>query len=226
VIHAAALPLAVVSTGAALRVPVDIDRDEARAAARRELADPAYQAAEPSLLQRVMTWIFEMFGELLGAVAGAMPGGIAGLLVMAAIAVAIAVIVRLRMGKLARSARGDKGPVFEGRTRTAAEHRRAAEEALARGELADAVRERFRAVVRDLEQRGLLDEHPGRTADEAAAEGGAQLPGSAAGLRESARIFDDVWYGGRPANREAYDRVAAVDVRVQAERPARVGAGR
>jgi hypothetical protein len=50
-----------------------------------------------------------------------------------------------------------------------------------------------------MEERGVLESRPGRTADEAAAEGGAALPECAAGLRSAAQVFDDVWYGGRPA---------------------------
>ena len=46
--------------------------------------------------------------------------------------------------------------------------------------------ERYRALVRSLEERGLVDERPGRTADEAAAEGAAALP-TAAGLLPAGR---------------------------------------
>jgi len=218
--------LALVLQGLAARVPVDVGPDEAREAARRELTDPAYRAAEPSLLQRALTWAFDRLASLLDAVAATVPGGWGGLLILALIAVAVAVAVRLQVGQVTRARRRGAKPVFTGRPWSAAEHRRRAEEALARGELAEAVRERFRAIVRDLEQRGLLDERPGRTADEAAADAGAQLPGSAGGLREAAQLFDDVWYGGRPAARQAYDRLAAVDSQVQAERPVAAGAAR
>jgi hypothetical protein len=220
------LPLAGAVAGATLRVPVDIDRDEARAAARRELADPAYRAAEPSLLQRALSWVFDQVLNLLDAITATVPGGVGGLIVLALLAMVIAVVVRWRVGGVARGARRREHAVFSERPRTAAGHRRAAAEALARGALDEAVRERFRAVVRDLEQRGLLDERPGRTADEAAADAGVHLRAAAPGLREAARIFDDVWYGGRAASRAAYDRIAAVDAQVQAERPVPVGARR
>ena len=223
-IHLAAIPLPAALAGPGLRVPVDIDRDQARAAARRELADPAYRAAEPSWFERALAWVFEQLAELLGDVAATVPTGIGSLVILAVLVVIVAIIVRLRMGKAVGTGRRREGRVFSGRPRTAAEHRRAAEDALARDELGEAVRERFRAVVRELEQRGLLDERPGRTADEAAAEGAEQLPGCAAELGMAARIFDDVWYGGRPATREAYDEVAAADVEVQAQRPAVVRA--
>ena len=40
---------------------------------------------------------------------------------------------------------------------------------------------------------------PGRTAGEVARDGGAALPPVAGGLRQGARLFDEVWYGGRAA---------------------------
>ena len=56
---------------------------------------------------------------------------------------------------------------------------------------------------------------PGRTADEAAAEAGRALPDRDAELRAAARLFDDVWYGGRAAT--AMDaQLRAVDEAVRA----------
>ena len=81
------------------------------------------------------------------------------------------------------------------------------------------MRERLRAVVRSLEERAVLDERPGRTADEAAAEAGRALPGCAAGLRSAAVLFDEVWYGGRPAGPESYAALRDLDAQVQAARP-------
>jgi hypothetical protein len=84
------------------------------------------------------------------------------------------------------------------------------------------VRERLRAVVRSLEERAVLDERPGRTADEAAAEAGRALPDCVAGLRAAAVLFDEVWYGGRPAGPASYAALRDLDAQVQAARPERV----
>jgi hypothetical protein len=69
----------------------------------------------------------------------------------------------------------------------------------------------MRAVVRELEVRGVLEPRLGRTADEVAAEAGAQVPGIGAPLRAAATIFDEVWYGGRPGTAEGYGAVRQVD---------------
>ena len=83
----------------------------------------------------------------------------------------------------------------------AAEHRRRADGFAGEGRFAEAVRERMRAIVRELETRGVLEPRPGRTADEVAREAGALVPAVAPDLRTAATVFDEVWYGGRPAPR-------------------------
>lgn len=199
-------------------VPVDVGRDEARGAAARELADPIYDVAEPSWFERAMTWLLERFGDLVSALFEVAPGGAFGLIVLLVLAVLIAVVVRLKMGPVARTARAGKA-VFGEKVRTAAEYRNAAEAALARGDVDEAVAERFRAIARELEERGVLRQIAGMTADEVAAAAGGPLPGSAEDLRRAAREFDDVFYGGHPATVDTYRFLCAVDDRVRVERP-------
>lgn len=206
-----------------LDVPVDPGRDEARDAAIRELSDPAYHAAEPSLFDKGVGWVLDRFNELFTGIGALSTGGIVGLIILAGLVVLLVVIIRHRVGRLARSRVG-RLSLFEGRVRSADDHREAAELAVAQGDLAEAVLERFRAVVRELEQRGVLDEGSGRTVDEIASQAGRALPELADELRVAARIFDDVVYGGRPATMDGYLRLVALDSRVQAQRPALLGA--
>ncbi|QRP45016.1 DUF4129 domain-containing protein [Amycolatopsis sp. FDAARGOS 1241] len=203
-------------------VPVDIDRDPARLRAIEELSNPAYADARPSVLQQLATWLGEKFSELLSSLSG-VPGGPLGLLLILALVIVLIVVVRLRVGKVGRAAQAAR-QLFSGRRRSADEYRKAAEQAAARGQFADAVRERFRALVRGLEERALLDARSGRTADEAAAEAGALLPNLATDLAAGARQFDDVHYGGRPGTEAAYRALTDLDDRVRRERPVLVGA--
>lgn len=116
---------------------------------------------------------------------------------------------------------GAAAPLFEGgRELRAADHRRRADEAASAGRWAEAVRERLRALVRELEARGVLDPRPGRTADEVASEAGAAVPDVAPDLRAAVRVFDEVWYGGREATRESYATLVDVDRRLAERRPA------
>jgi hypothetical protein len=177
-------------------VPVELGREEARELARRELADPAYDA-EPPLLQQVVAWIIERIQELIDRTAGALSGSVAGRILVVVLGLVVTLVI-LRMGPLAR--RGTRSdPLFPTERRTAAEYRAAADAAAARQDWSSAVIERYRAVVLGFEERGLLDPRPGRTADEAAAEGGAVLPELASGLRAGSILFDAVRYGGQTA---------------------------
>jgi len=204
----------------AFDVPVEISREAAREAARAELADPAYRQAEPNPVERAVQWLFDRLGELLDRASAATPGGPFGILVLVLLVVAVIVVVRWRIGPVRGS--GAEAPLlFAGRVHSAAEHRAAADEHAAAGRWAEAVRERLRTIVRDLEERGLLEPRAGRTADEAAAEGGAALPGCGPGLRAAARVFDEVWYGGRPASSGMDHQLQALDEQVRASRPAR-----
>ncbi|MGI5128757.1 DUF4129 domain-containing protein [Pseudonocardia sp. CA-107938] len=198
-------------------IPIEIGRDEAADAAARELADPNYHS-DQGIVGAIFSWIVERIADLFQLAADVTPGGYLSLLVLLVVVVAAVVAIRLRIGPMGRSA---AAPVqlFEGGPLTAAEHRRAADAFAGRGEWAEAVRSRLRAVVRGLEERDLLDARPGRTADEAAREAGAVLPQCADDLAAAARTFDDVWYGGRTATAEMDAQLRAVDAAVVRARP-------
>jgi uncharacterized protein DUF4129 len=69
----------------------------------------------------------------------------------------------------------------------------------AAGRYAEAVRERLRAMVRLLVDRGIIEHRPGWTVTELAAAAGTAEPTLAAPLDEAAAIFSAIWYGQRPA---------------------------
>lgn len=198
---------------------VTLDREEARGRARDELADPGYAAAEPSWPERALSWVQERVNSLFDSVSGVAPGGVwAAVVLVALLALAVALVLR-RTGGYRRGARSvpllGATPV-----RSADEYRRTAETAATEGRYADAIRERLRAVARDLETRGVLAPQPGRTADELARQGGAAIPTAAEALRAASRVFDDVWYGQHPADATAYATVRQADETVRAARPA------
>jgi hypothetical protein len=203
-----------------MSVPVELGREAAQEAAREELAKQIYRDAGPGLTERFVRWVWERLSDLLDELAGASPGGYAGMVVVLLLLLVAAVAIRRGVGPLARREAADPA-LFVGRDRSAAQHRAAADEHAAAGRWAEAVRERLRAVVRSLEERAVLEPRPGRTADEAATEAGAALPSCADELRSAARLFDDVWYGGRPVGPEGDAALRALDDRVRATRPVR-----
>ncbi len=199
--------------------PVELARDEAARLAREELAKQVYRDAGPGLVQRVVRLADRARGQ---AASTRSPASRRAATPGSRWSCCSSSPPSSRCGsRSARSvaARPASRPLFSGRARTAAEHRAAADAHAAAGEWAEAVRERLRAVVRSLEERAVLDERPGRTADEAAAEAGVALPAVAAELRRAARLFDDIWYGGRPAGPESDAALRGVDEQVRAARP-------
>lgn len=187
----------------------DVTRESARAEAERELARPEYHHTPP-LLIRIGSWLLDQLQKLLDKAEQAAPGGGWGLLGLLLLLVGVVVLVRWRFGALAAASR--RGWVFDSElARTAADHREAAERAAAVADWATAVRERFRAVVRSLEERTVIEPRLGRTADEAAAEAGLALPAAAVALDAAAKVFDEVVYGGRAATEAGYRTVAEAD---------------
>lgn len=198
-------------------VPVEPDAETARDWLRAELADPAYHQG-PSLLQRVLAWFLEQLENLQRSVAGVNPWQAAAVVV--GVALAVAVVAFLVAGPVARARRArTSAEVFGDDTRTAAELTAAADAHAAAGRFDAAVLDRFRAILRALEERAVIEVRPGSTAHEATEAAGAALPSRVVELRAAAGLFDDVCYGDRHAGpdddawlREVASAVAATRV--------------
>jgi hypothetical protein len=77
----------------------------------------------------------------------------------------------------------------------------------AQGRYAEAVRERLRAMVRELVDRRVIDNEPGWTVSELANEAGRARPAVDPPLRAAGGLFSELWYGQRPARAEHDDRM-------------------
>ncbi|MDL5486623.1 DUF4129 domain-containing protein [Microbacterium wangruii] len=204
-------------------VPLIPDGDEARRWAEQELADPVYDIAEPTPLDRFAHAVAEFFANLFG---GGVPEGwgpwiavVASVVVVAVVVIALAVWGMPRMA--ARSAR----PVdLFGATeqRSAAQLRAAAESHAAAGEWDAAITERFRALARALGERGIVDAAPGATVHAFARDAARAFPALADRLDAAAATFDDVRYLRRPGTAVTYRAVASVDDDAAASAPARL----
>ena len=176
------------------QAPATPDADEARRAAGRELSRPIYHDHH-DLWDRLWSWIRGLF-DTDGIVPGA-PPWVSTLIVVLVVAAGIALLILL----LTRpsSARRVATPSLTVLTddRDAATLTRAADAAAEQADFATAVVERFRAIIRSLDERGIIDEYPGMTALEAAALTHQALGEHrvVAPLHEAARLFDAVLYG-------------------------------
>ncbi|GAA3751137.1 DUF4129 domain-containing protein [Salinactinospora qingdaonensis] len=191
-----------------------IGRDEGSRLARDELAEPEYGNAEPSLIEIIYTRIMEWLAEVLNGASRALPGGwwtLAPLLVTAALLV-IALIVYNRPTRRARR----RGALVDtDAPLTARDHRDRAEEHARNGTYGEAIRERLRAISRELEDRAVVTPRPGRTATELAMAAGHALPEHRDALNAAAGVFNEVCYGERAATAAGYHLLRDVDEQVQ-----------
>ena len=198
--------------------PVTVGSDQARQMAIRELSKSQYHNAPltPSPSPSTAT----PSPTPPPHVDSASHGLTVVLIILAIFLLVVAVLLVLRwLGKprTAKKAKSesDKSKNADGEAEElltgAARHRRDAELAAAAGNWAEAIRERFRAVISTLDERGLLPERADRTADEAARDAGAILPGRGAALEAAARAFDEVEYGEYVGTAAGYAVISEVD---------------
>jgi len=203
-------------------VPLTPSADDAQEWAEAELAKAIYNN-EPTLLERLLDWLGSLWRELMSWNQSVGPV-VLPLVVLAVVLLIVGAGILIggpvRRRRLRRQ--GASAVVLDGDERTAKELRAAAEAAAGAGDFSLAVLERFRAIVRSLDERVVLEDRPGRTAHEAATEAGHGLPDCAADLLTVAQTFDAVCYGDLRAERGDYDRVVAVDEQVAAARPVRL----
>jgi hypothetical protein len=77
----------------------------------------------------------------------------------------------------------------------------------AQGRYAEAVRERLRAMVRELIDRRVVEHRPGWTVNELAGAAGQARPVVDAPLKAAGGVFSEVWYGQRPAGAQHDERM-------------------
>ncbi len=187
---------------------IDIDRDAAHEAAKHELAKPIYPKA--SLTDRLSEWLDDLIYRI-AKEGSSMPGGwftISVLLILLVVAIVVAVRIARRT---MRTNRGGEHALFDTHDLSAAQHRATAEHHAKEGNWATAIRHRLRAVARQLEEDGVLNPVPGRTATELAKDAGEAVAGLAGELVQAAEAFNDVTYGERPGTEPAYRMIADLD---------------
>lgn len=205
--------------------PVTVTSDDARQLAIRELSKPEYHRATPPPTPSPSTAIPSPPPTHAPSSNHAL---VIAMIVLAIIVLVIALVLFLRWLGRPRNSKKRKAGKDDQNTATqtihdlltgAALHRHNAEIAAAADNWAEAIRERFRAVIATLDERGLLPERADRTADEAARDAGVLLPAHAAVLTAAARAFDEVEYGEYVGAPDAYAVISNVDEVVRTEQP-------
>jgi hypothetical protein len=202
---------------------IDIDRDAAHQAAESELNQPIYTKA--SATQQFLDWMNELLYRLLQKSASIPGGWLTTAVLLTLLAVAIVVAIHIARRTMRTRRRGDY-QLFEATQLTAAQHRETAERYAADGNWTVAIRHRLRAIARQLEETGVLNPAPGRTANELARDAAEALPHLADELSQAATAFNDVTYGEVPGTQAAYQMIVDLDDHLRMRAPAAAsGAG-
>lgn len=185
--------------------PPPQDPDEARSRIHEELAKPEYDDS-PGFVQWLLGTIERWLTEFLDGIDGSSTAQ-AGIAVLLVLLLAVVVFLVLRRTGLIRrshalsiSAQLDSEPVM-----TAEQLRRAAREAIDAGRSDDGTVLSLRALVRDLEERTLLEVSAGMTAHEAAGRAAHPFPELHGRLLRGADAFDTAAYSHRPATSKQAD---------------------
>jgi hypothetical protein len=201
-------PLLVALVGRLPDPPLDPSGSEARSKLRRELVHPEYH--QQNLFQQLLDWLIRKVGGGLDRASQAPPlSTLMAMVVFVALALALAWLVS-RARRTARE-KDEKRAVLTDEVVTADELRARAEVALEAGRFEEAVVEGFRGIAVRQVERGRLSDTPGATAHEVADALAREYAAAADRMHQSARLFDAVLYGGRPASREQAASVLALD---------------
>jgi hypothetical protein len=188
---------------------------QARSWLAQELHGSDYQSPWLDSLGR---WISALVGRILqgaGHVAG-LSGAITVLIALAVIALLVWVLPKVRRERVVATT---DGAVLDDVTITPAHYRDLAAQARRDGRFDDAVLDGFRAIAKDMSDRGVLDDAPGRTAHEVALALTSPFPDHADRLVRAADLFDSVRYGHRRSNPYHAGLVRDLDAELVKTRP-------
>lgn len=155
-----------------------------------------------TILERAASWIGDLLSKITFGIGGG-PGFLGNLVALGIVAGLVVLAVAI-VRALLRYRRPPKPEPENDLTidteagRAASDWRGEAERFEAAGQWREAMRARYRELVRSLIEDGLLDDVPGRTTGEyrAAFERASPATGAAASFAELTDLFEAVWYGG------------------------------
>ncbi len=202
-----------------IEIPVDPEPDEATEWLIEELSKPVYQAAQPTLFDRIAKSIADWFASLqFGQAQGPPALGLAVIVGLIVVGIIVAFLI-FGVPRLNRRSAVIGALFGDDDARTSARMRQDAEAAAARGDYTAAVAEMFRAIARGLAERTIVSRTPGTTARGFAASASAAFPPSAAKLAAAAVAFDDVRYLDRTATAEGFAVIARLEADLRSARP-------
>ena len=188
---------------------------EARDWLKQELQGSDYQSP---WLDSVGRWIADRLRDLLDGARHLSGLSLAITVLMAFVVVALLVWVLPKVRR-ERDVATPGGTVLEDPTITSTFYRDLAAQAMREKRYDDAVLDAFRAIAKDMSDRRVLHDAPGRTAHEVSLELAWPFPDHADRLARAADLFDSVRYGHRRASAAQADQMHLLDVELVTTRP-------
>lgn len=177
---------------------------------RDVLNRPGYAGLREGFFQRirrqVQDWVFQRFADLFSGGVGSIVGYV---LIAGLVLLAVVLTVRFVGGVRGGGTTAVDGLIVD-RTQSRTEWLAEAARARAVGDLPEAIRCAFRALIAGYAVRGLVEEIPGRTVGEyrrAVALTGSSADQEAFG--RAAVIFEETWYANHPADDDDVEVVVA-----------------
>jgi hypothetical protein len=188
---------------------------EAREWLKRELQGAEYQNP---WLDSALRWVSDRLSGLIEGVRtlAAFSPFITALLALTVIALMVWILPRVRREPVAARA---SGAVLDDLTITSRHYRDLASRSLQEGRYDDAVLDGFRAIAKDMSDRGVLDDAPGRTAHEVSLALAPPFPDQGERLARAADLFDSVRYGHRRVNEAQARQIYQLDAELVTARP-------
>lgn len=204
----------------ALDVPVDPDADQAQQWIVNELAKPEYQAARPTLFDRLSEAFWNWLKSLDLSGGGAAQAPLIAIFLVVIVAVIIGAIIIFGIPRLNRKA-ATPGALFDDDARTAAQLRASAISSAGRGEWERAIEEMFRAIAKLLVERAIVFTSPGTTAHEFSQSAAKVFPEFATRLMHSSTLFDAVRYLQVRGTEDSYDLLVQLEAELRSAKPTR-----
>jgi len=187
--------------------------DEVHRTVRDVLRRPEFQRESPTIVERARRWVRDQLSRLLASLFRGDRGTLLAWIILGGLLTVVIVL----SARFARSVTPDPGraiTVAVAPRRSAREWRAEAETHERAGEWKLALRARYRSLVADLADRGLVDEVPGRTAGEYRADVSETVPDVASDFAGVTELFERAWYGSRATGADDAARFHELEQRV------------
>lgn len=209
-------PLATRWTASLTLLPAyDVDPERVGRVVEGVLDRAAFRQPEPGLFERVRRAVLDALADVLG---GLLTGGSADLvgwgIAVVATVILVALVVRFLRGTTGRGTASSPDRSVASGPPDPSDWLRRSQHHAREGRIREASRCRYRALVAELELRGILEDRPGQTVGEETDDLRRERPAVAIPFADAADVFQAAWYGPDEPYPEALDTLSRLCDRV------------